>query len=177
MKAAIGRPSREEHDKNPCIVCPSILGGIFRPAPASSRRPNLNPAAAAGGRVAGAAPGRAQLRSLPAGVVATESLSCLCILGHRLRFDIGPGRSCGPAGARRSPGRVRVGRRTPGPDSDSLPVSCLCILRHRLRFDVGFAVSHGHSRDRVTGPGAASETARAAGGRQPVTQVQVPVAS
>jgi len=161
MKAAIGRPSRAEHDKNPCIVCPSILGGIFRPAPASSRRPNLNPAAAAGGRVAGAAPGRAQLRSLPAGVVATESLSCLCILGHRLRSDIGPGRSCGPAGARRSPGRVRVGRRTPGPDSDSLPVSCLCILRHRLRFDVGFAVSHGHSRDRVTGPGAASETARA----------------
>ena len=68
MKAAIGRPSREEHDKNPCIVCPSILGGIFRPAPASCRRPNLNPAAAAGGRVAGAAPGRAQLRSLPAGV-------------------------------------------------------------------------------------------------------------
>ena len=82
MKAAIGRPSREEHDKNPCIVCPSILGGIFRPAPASSRRPN--PAAAAGWRVAGAAPRRAQLRSLPAGVVATESLSCLCILGHRL---------------------------------------------------------------------------------------------
>ena len=104
---------------------------------------------------------RARPRSLPAGVVATESLSCLCTLGHRLRFDIGPGRSCGPAGARRSPGRVRVGRRTPGPDSDSLPVSCLCILRHRLRFDVGFAVSHGHSRDRVTGPGAASETARA----------------
>jgi hypothetical protein len=87
MKAAIGRPSRAEHDKNPCIVCPSILGGIFRPAPASSRRPN--PAAAAGGRVAGAAQGLAQLRSLPAGVVATESLSCLCILGHRLRFDIG----------------------------------------------------------------------------------------
>jgi len=87
MKAAIGRPSRAEHDKNPCIVCPSILGGIFRPAPASSRRPN--PAAAAGWRVAGAAPRRAQLRSLPAGVVATESLSCLCILGHRLRFDIG----------------------------------------------------------------------------------------
>ena len=71
---------------------------------------------------------------------------------------------------------VCIGR-TPGPDSDSLPVSCLCILRHRLRFDVGFAVSHVHSRDRVTGPGAASETARAAGGRQPVTQVQVPVAS
>ena len=69
---------------------------------------------------------------------------------------------------------VCIGR-TPGPDSDSLPVSCLCILRHRLRFDVGFAVSNVHSRDRVTGPGAASETARA--GRQPVTQVQVPVAS
>ena len=29
------------------------------------------------------------LRSTPAGVVATKSLGCLCIPGHRLRFDFG----------------------------------------------------------------------------------------
>ena len=28
-------------------------------------------------------------QSTPTGVVATESLSCLCILGHRLRFNVG----------------------------------------------------------------------------------------
>jgi len=77
MKADKGSPSRGGHSKNPCIS--------LRFSNPSSRPRNP----VAGRRRRGGAPGRLLPQSTPAGVVATESLSCLCILGRRLRFNVG----------------------------------------------------------------------------------------
>ena len=73
MKADKGRPSRARHSETPCI---SLRG--FQTSPCSRRR---NPAAGRGRGPAAAIHARRSRR--------TESLSCLCILGHRLRFNVG----------------------------------------------------------------------------------------
>ena len=70
MKADKGSPSRGGHSKNPCISLRSSAA-VFSNRP---RQPK---------------PGRrAPLPRRPCSC-GPESLSCLCILGHRLRFNAG----------------------------------------------------------------------------------------